>query len=97
MMLPRIGKILQDLENNIQEYHDLNTERLEIERKIRELRTKLHSLKVDIQSAVGVAEQYNIPHVTQIGRYYIIQIRKAREVKAYNYDYVEFNISQEDN
>lgn len=95
MALPKIKQIKSELEQHAQEYLELNAERLEIERKTRELKKKLEALKGSIQAAVGVAEQLNLPYVTQVGNFYITQIKKAREVKAYQYEFVEFNVSQE--
>lgn len=96
MILPRIDQILNELEKHAQEYAELNAERLELDNRNREIRKRLDELKKTIQAVVGTAETLNVPHVAQIGHYYVVQIKKAREVKAYSYEYIDFNVTPED-
>jgi hypothetical protein len=42
---------------------------------------------------VGVAEELDVPYVARIGRYYITQIKKHRDVDSYSYDFIDFKVA----
>lgn len=95
MSAARKKKVINEVELQAQKYLELNAKRAEIEREARQLKKELESLKESLQKTVGVAESLGVPYVTQVGEYYITQIKKYREVKAYNYEFIEFSVSEE--
>lgn len=78
------------------EFRQLDDERLELERRCRFLKKRLHLLQQDIQTYIGVAETLDVPLVTRIGKFFITQIRKHRFVESYECDFVEFKIVSKD-
>ena len=74
------------------EFRQLDTERLELDRRCRFLKKRMHMLQEGIQEHIGVAETLNVPLVTRIGKFFITQIRKHRSVEAYECNFVEFKI-----
>ena len=80
------------IENLAAEFHDIDCERLELERRVRELKKRMHTLQESIQEYVGVADTIDVPLVTRIGKFLISQIRKHRQVSAYECNFVEFKI-----
>lgn len=83
---------LEAIETLASEFLRLDQQRLDLEKKCRELKKSMESLRGELENFVGVANQCNIPLVVTIGNYCITQIKKHREVKAYEYDYVEFKV-----
>ena len=83
---------LEAIEVLASEFLRLDQQRLELEKKCRDLKKSMESLRTELESFVGVAKQCDIPLVVTIGDYCITQIKKHREVKAYEYDYVEFKV-----
>lgn len=83
---------IQALEVIAAEFVKLDERRLALEKECRALKKSLETMKDDLQKMVGVAEDLNIPMVVKIGNFYITQTRKHREVKAHEYDYVEFKV-----
>lgn len=74
------------------EFVHLDERRLHLERECRDLKKNLDDLKEEIQKMVGVADIMNVPQVITIGNFCISQVKKHREVQAYEYDYVEFKV-----
>lgn len=74
------------------EYLSLDLERQRIDREARQLRKRLEELREGLQGIIGVAEELDVPCVARIGKYYITQIKKHRDVDAYSYDFVEFKV-----
>jgi len=74
------------------DYIKLDEERLRLEKECREIKKTLDSLKEELQKMVGIAETPNVPLVITIGHYCIAQTLKHREVKAFEYQYVEFKV-----
>lgn len=83
---------LEAIEALASEFLRLDEQRLDLEKKCRELKKGMEALRNELENFVGVAEHHNIPMVVTIGNYYITQTKKHREVKAYEYDYVEFKV-----
>jgi hypothetical protein len=83
---------LEAIEALASEFLRLDEQRLDLEKKCRELKKSMESLRGELENFVGVAEQCNIPMVVTVGNYCITQTKKHREVKAYEYDYVEFRV-----
>lgn len=79
------------------EFCQLSEERLELERRCRYLKKRLHNLQEGIQEYIGVADTVDVPLVTRIGKFFITQIRKHRSVEAYECDYVEFKVVDGEN
>lgn len=84
------------IETLASEFRQLDDERLELDRKIRLLKKRLQALQESIQEFTGVVDTIDVPLVTRIGRFFITQIKKHREVSAYEYDFVEFRIIEND-
>lgn len=80
------------LESLANEYHQLDEERLELDRKHRMLKQKLKSLQETLQEYIGAADHLGVPVVTRINKFFITQIRKHRNVSAYEYDFIEFYV-----
>lgn len=78
------------------EFRQLDDERLELERRCRFLKKRMHTIQADIQEYIGVAETLDVPLVTRIGKFFITQIRKHRFVEAYECNFVEFKIVSND-
>lgn len=74
------------------EFCQIDEERMELERRCRYLKKRLHGLREGIQEHIGIADVVDVPLVTRIGKYFITQIRKQRFVEAYESDFVEFKI-----
>lgn len=74
------------------EYLALDLERQRIDREARQLRKRLEELREGLQGIIGVAEELDVPCVARIGKYYITQIKKHRDVDAYSYDFIEFKV-----
>jgi hypothetical protein len=77
------------------EFRQLDEERLELDRRCRFLKKRMHLLQADIQEYIGVADKLDVPLVTRIGKFFITQIRKHRFVEAYECNFVEFKIVEE--
>lgn len=88
----RVIMRLEAIEALASEFLRLDEQRLDLEKKCRELKKSMESLRNELENFVGVAQQCNIPLVITIGNYCITQTKKHREVKAYEYDYVEFKV-----
>lgn len=84
------------LETLALEFRQLDEERLELDRRNRELKKRLKALQEGMQEFIGVAEVIDVPLVTRIGKFFITQIKKHRSVDAYEYDFVEFRVISED-
>lgn len=80
------------VENLAEQFVLLDNERLRIERQSRYIRKRLDELKENIQEIVGYAETHNLPYVARAGHYYILQIKKHRDVDSYSYDFIEFKV-----
>lgn len=80
------------VENLAEQFVLLDNERQRIEREAREIRKRLDELKENMQRLIGYAEMYDIPYVARVSHYYILQIRKHRDVDAYSYDFIEFKV-----
>jgi hypothetical protein len=74
------------------EYLTLDLERQRIDREARQLRKRLEELREGLQGIIGVAEELDVPCVARIGKYYITQIKKHRDVDSYSYDFIEFKV-----
>ena len=83
---------LQAVETIAEQFVQLDEKRQRLERECRELKKSLESLRDDLQKMVGVAEDLDIPLVVRVGNYCITQTKKHREVRAYEYDFVEFKV-----
>jgi chaperonin cofactor prefoldin len=80
------------LEAMAEEFYRLDDQKKSLDRQSREIEKALKDIRQSLQDMVGVAEEIGIPHVTRIGNYCITQIKKHREVQAYEYDYIEFKV-----
>lgn len=89
MKKKQIKVVMEDL---AQQFIELDLERQRIERDARYLRKQLDELKESIQNMVGVAEELDVPFVSRIGKYYITQIKKHRDVDSYSYDFIDFKV-----
>ena len=74
------------------EYLSLDIERQRIDREGRQLKKRLEELREALQGIIGLAEELEVPYVSRVGKYYITQIKKHRDVDSYSYDFVEFKI-----
>lgn len=74
------------------EFRQIDDERLELERRTRFLKKRLHALQEGLQEFVGTADVVNVPLVSRIGKFFITQIRKQRFVESYECDFVEFKV-----
>jgi hypothetical protein len=81
------------VESLASEFLALDVERQRIEREARQLKKRLDELKQGLQGMVGVAEELDVPYVARIGRYYITQIKKHRDVDSYSYDFIDFKVA----
>lgn len=81
------------VESLASEFLSLDIERQRIEREARQLKKRLDELKQGLQGVVGVAEELDVPYVARIGRYYITQIKKHRDVDSYSYDFIDFKVA----
>lgn len=78
------------------EFCQLDRERMDLERRCRYLKKRLHYLQEGIQDYIGIADVVDVPLVTRIGKFFITQIRKHRFVESYECDFVEFKIVDTD-
>lgn len=83
---------ISTLQSLAERYVALDSERLELERSTRSIKKQLGEIKEQLQEAVGVAEELEVPYVSSIGAYQISQILKHRDIEAYSYDFVEFKV-----
>lgn len=80
------------LEAMAEEFLKLDEQKRALERQSKEIEKNLKEIKKSLQDMVGVAEEVGIPQVTRVGNYCITQIKKHREVQAYEYEYIEFKV-----
>jgi chaperonin cofactor prefoldin len=74
------------------EYLSLDVERQRIDRESRQLKKRLEELREALQGIIGLAEELDVPYVSRVGKYYITQIKKHRDVDSYSYDFIDFKI-----
>ena len=74
------------------EFRQLDDERHQLERKCRSLKKRISAIQTNLQEFVGSADMIDVPVVSRVGNFLITQIKKHRQVEAYEYDYLEFKV-----
>lgn len=80
------------VENLAEEYVKIEIEKHRLDKEARQLKKRMENLKESIQNVIGKAEEVDVPIMTRVGRFYITQILKHRDVDAYSYDFIDFKI-----
>lgn len=74
------------------EYRQIDDERLDLERRCRFLKKRLHALQEGLQQFIGTADVIDVPLVSRIGKFFITQVKKHRAVPAHDYNFIEFKV-----
>lgn len=85
-------QLMVAVESLAEEYVKIEIEKQRLDKEARQLKKRMENLKESIQNVIGKAEEVEMPIITRVGRYYITQILKHRDVEAYSYDFIEFKI-----